>query len=145
MCTPRWTAVALLAVALAGCGGAAASPAAVTTTVATTVTTTEASTVTVTAAAAQPAAPPVTTTPAAAPVALTMPNLVGQSLNAAEDAIKAVGVSKDSVSHDVSGKGRTVLLSRNWQVCNQKPAKGAAVQPTTTVEFGVVKFGEKCA
>lgn len=133
MRTSRW-AVALLALAVTGCGASTAPPA-------TTVTITEASTVTVTAPA-QPAAP--ATTAAAAPAGFTMPNVIGQSLNAAEDAVKAIGVSQATVSHDVSGKGRTVLLNRNWQVCTQTPKKGAAVQPTATVEFGVVKFGEKC-
>lgn len=112
------------------------------------------------AVAAQPQKPtPAATkaaTPAATPIAKTdtdtdtdagtgterLPNLVGQQLQAAQDAAQAAGFYLLS-SHDATGASRMQVLDRNWKVCSQSPAPGA-VDPSETVDFGTVKIEETC-
>ncbi|MBM9505394.1 PASTA domain-containing protein [Actinacidiphila acididurans] len=68
-----------------------------------------------------------------------MPNLVGQSLNAAR---RALGPDASITEKDATGS-RTILLDTNWRICTQSPAAGAALhgQPVT---FSAVKYGEAC-
>ncbi|MFF8299605.1 hypothetical protein ACF07M_30155 [Streptomyces globisporus] len=68
-----------------------------------------------------------------------MPNLVGESVNAARGAL----ASGTSITVTDAAEDRMVLLESNWKVCTQKPAAGAALtgQP---VEFTAVKFEESC-
>ncbi|MCM2387655.1 PASTA domain-containing protein [Streptomyces albipurpureus] len=92
-----------------------------------------------------PAATPTPRKPAApTPVAeiKSLPNLVGQQLQAAQDAAQAAGFYLLS-SHDATGAGRMQLLDRNWKVCSQSPAPGS-VDPSETVDFGAVKIEESC-
>ncbi|WP_228989266.1 hypothetical protein [Streptomyces sp. DH8] len=68
-----------------------------------------------------------------------MPNLVGESVNAARGALD----SGTSITVTDAAEDRMVLMESNWKVCAQKPAAGAALngQP---VEFTAVKFEESC-
>ncbi|MGW3330499.1 hypothetical protein ACWDF9_08140 [Streptomyces rubiginosohelvolus] len=68
-----------------------------------------------------------------------MPNLVGESVNAARGAL----ASGTSITVTDAAEDRMVLLESNWKVCTQKPSAGAALsgQP---VEFTAVKFEESC-
>ncbi|MEU0990791.1 hypothetical protein [Streptomyces sp. NPDC005953] len=86
----------------------------------------------------KPAAP----TAAANVETRTLPNFVGQQLQAAQDAAQAAGFYL-LTSHDATGAGRMQLLDRNWKVCSQSPAPGS-VDPFETVDFGTVKIEESC-
>ncbi|MFE7129879.1 hypothetical protein ACFVIM_03390 [Streptomyces sp. NPDC057638] len=71
-----------------------------------------------------------------------LPNLVGQQLQAAQDAAQAAGFYLLS-SYDATGADRMQVLDRNWKVCSQSPAPGAA-DPSRMVDFGAVKIEETC-
>jgi hypothetical protein len=75
-----------------------------------------------------------------------MPNLVGVTLQDAQDQIQALtaGSVFYTRSHDLSGKDRSQVLDANWQVCTQNVAAGAAITPDSMIDFGVVKNGESC-
>ncbi|MFD5940304.1 hypothetical protein [Streptomyces griseus] len=68
-----------------------------------------------------------------------MPDLVGESVNAARGTL----ASGTSITVTDAAGDRMVLMESNWKVCTQKPAAGAALtgQP---VEFTAVKFEESC-
>jgi peptidoglycan hydrolase-like protein with peptidoglycan-binding domain len=71
-----------------------------------------------------------------------LPDLVGQDLQAAQDAAQAAGfyVLDDQ---DASGQGRLQVYDRNWTVCSQEPEAGT--HPTDTpVTFYAVKDDESC-
>ena len=84
--------------------------------------------------------------PAQADPSWTMPNLVGTDLQGAQDAIQSL--THDAVwfssSTDLTGKGRTQIVDRNWIVCSSTPAAGAAFTATTAIDFGVVRDTETC-
>ncbi|MFJ2744868.1 hypothetical protein ACIO3O_35010 [Streptomyces sp. NPDC087440] len=81
-------------------------------------------------------------TPAPAARTGTLPDFVGQGLQAAQDGAQKAGFSLLK-SHDASGRGRAQVLDRSWKVCSQTPKPGA--HPTrTTVDFGTVKTEETC-
>lgn len=143
----RHTSIALVLAAglplLAACGGddeAVASPA----------------TVTVTSQAPAPVAAPTTaspTTSAPAPVAAAttpagvdfpMPDLTGQVLQDAQDAMQSLGVVF-STSHDALGT-RMQVLDRDWKVCDQNVPAGQQVTGNVEgqIDFGVVKLSETC-
>ena len=109
--------------------------------------------------AGQAAAPaPVTeSTPAAAPdqaspdapesepaVTFTMPNLVGKSLQAAQDELQALG-SYLLDQQDASGEGRMQMDDSNWKVCSQDPAADTEVSIAATVVLASVKNNEDCS
>ncbi|WP_371661454.1 PASTA domain-containing protein [Streptomyces sp. NBC_00280] len=78
----------------------------------------------------------------AAPEAATLPDLVGQDLQAAQDEAQAAGfyVLDDQ---DASGQNRLQVFDRNWTVCSQNPAPGT--HPTDTpVTLYAVKDDETC-
>jgi hypothetical protein len=142
----RHTSIALVLAAglplLVACGGgsdAAASPA----------------TVTVTSQAPAPAATPTpaATTTAQAPVAAAptstgvnfpMPDMTGQVLQDAQDAMQSLGVML-STSHDALGS-RMQVLDRDWKVCDQNVPAGQQVTGNVEgqIDFGVVKLSETC-
>ncbi|HSA53998.1 MAG TPA: hypothetical protein VLH10_28290 [Yinghuangia sp.] len=83
---------------------------------------------------------PVPAPAATASVGDVTPNVVGKSANVARDAFP----SNASVTvRDVSGSDRAVLVTSNWQVCNQTPSAGTPYtgQPVT---LDAVKFDESC-
>lgn len=95
--------------------------------------------------------PPVPETPAEAqPVQPAqqwpMPDLVGQVLQDAQDAIQAMtgGAVFFTGSHDLSGQDRSQVLDANWKVCTQNVAPGTAVTPESVIDVGVVKLDESC-
>lgn len=78
----------------------------------------------------------------AAAEAAELPDLTGETLQAAQDAAQAAGFY-GLTSSDATGAERMQLLDRNWQVCAQTPAAGS--HPTdTTVDFSTVKTEESC-
>ncbi|MFI7673045.1 PASTA domain-containing protein [Actinophytocola sp. NPDC049390] len=97
----------------------------------------------------EPAAGPDATGAAERPPAAaqwTMPNLVGETLQDAQDRIQALtgGAVFLTVSHDLTGQDRNQVLDRNWRVCTQNLAPGEALSPESEVDFGVVKLDESC-
>ncbi|WP_328928654.1 hypothetical protein OG429_31610 [Streptomyces sp. NBC_00190] len=73
----------------------------------------------------------------------TLPVLVGKGLQTAQDEAQAAGFHSLK-SHDALGRGRLQAMDRNWKVCSQTPAGGAAVSTDTTIDFGSVKLEESC-
>lgn len=71
-----------------------------------------------------------------------LPDLTGQTLQAAQDAAQAAGFFI-LTSSDATGAGRMQVLDRNWQVCSQTPAAGSA-STDTAVDFSTVKLEEFC-
>ncbi|ARQ72382.1 hypothetical protein CAG99_15200 [Streptomyces marincola] len=70
----------------------------------------------------------------------TMPDLVGESVNVARDALPdGVGLTV----RDVSGEDRMILVESNWQVCAQEPAAGTGLAGES-VTLRAVKFEEPC-
>ncbi|MCX4671830.1 PASTA domain-containing protein [Streptomyces sp. NBC_01381] len=83
---------------------------------------------------------PAETEPAAEQAVL--PNLVGKSLQDAQDTAQANGFYLLD-SRDATGMDRFQVLDRNWVVCSQMPEPGR--HPTdVTVTFDVVKDDESC-
>jgi hypothetical protein len=102
---------------LAGCGGTADEP------------------------APAPAPPPVHSAEVEPP-AVALPDLVGKGLQTAEDEAQAAGFFA-LTSHDALGQRRDQVLDREWTVCFQDPAPGAAPSSTLVV-LGAVRLGETC-
>lgn len=75
-----------------------------------------------------------------------MPNLVGRTLQQAQDAVQELtgfGITFTS-STDATGQGRAQVLDRNWVVCGQNVAPGTAITTSTSIEFAAVKLDERC-
>lgn len=75
-----------------------------------------------------------------------MPNLVGATLQNAQDQIQSLttGAVFFTDSHDLGGQDRNQVLDSNWQVCSQNIAPGATLTAESHVDFGVVKLEESC-
>lgn len=77
----------------------------------------------------------------------TMPNLIGKDLQGAQDAIQSLtnGLVWYSGSTDLTGKGRSQVIDRNWVVCTSTPPPGTTITTSTNITFGVVRIDtEKC-
>nr|WSX48879.1 hypothetical protein OG409_07915 [Streptomyces sp. NBC_00974] len=81
--------------------------------------------------------------PAPAPAQGTVPNGVGQILQAAQDTAQAAGFYLLG-STDALGKSRMQVLDRNWKVCSQTPAAGTKTETATKIVFNTVKLEETC-
>ncbi|MER7573629.1 hypothetical protein [Streptomyces sp. NPDC126514] len=76
------------------------------------------------------------------PETATLPDLVGQDLQAAQDEAQAAGFYLLD-DQDASGQNRLQIMDRNWTVCSQEPAPGT--HPTDTlVTLNAVKDDETC-
>jgi PASTA domain len=80
-------------------------------------------------------------------VDFTMPDLVGQNLQVAQDDIQARGIFF-SVSHDLLA-ARMQVVDSNWIVCSQTPKAGKRIDGAAgdwegKIDFGVVKLTETC-
>ncbi|HEX2133460.1 MAG TPA: PASTA domain-containing protein [Actinophytocola sp.] len=96
-----------------------------------------------------PESPPAIATPTPAPAApeqWPMPDVVGLSLQDAQDTIQATtgGAVFYSGSHDLGGEDRNQVLDANWQVCTQNVPPGTPITPTSTIDLGTVKLAESC-
>lgn len=80
--------------------------------------------------------------PVPAATSWTMPDLRGQNLQAAQDAIQALTGNPGffSTSTDLTGASRNQVMDRNWQVCSSTPAPGETFTDSTSVDFGVVRI-----
>jgi hypothetical protein len=78
----------------------------------------------------------------AAPETATLPDLVGQDLQAAQDEAQAAGFPLLD-DQDAGGQNRLQVFDRNWTVCSQDPGPGT--HPTDThVTLYAVKDDETC-
>lgn len=136
-CVASAVVAAVCAVALGGCGGGS-TPAATVTQVAPTVTVAP-PTVTPTV---EPAA---TETPSAtaASETFTMPKLVGENLQLAQDILQKEG-SFFVDQEDALGLDRIQVNDSNWHVCTQSPKAGKKVPVETVVTLASVKLAEDC-
>jgi hypothetical protein len=75
-----------------------------------------------------------------------MPNLVGSTLQAAQDQIQKLTGDPLflALSHDATGQGRRQVLDENWKVCAQNIAPGTQFGLKTTIDFATVKQDENC-
>ena len=71
----------------------------------------------------------------------TVPNVVGQALDAAKSVLVTAGFPAES--QDLL-RGRNPLLDSDWTVCTQTPGPVAAAAAGSTVDLGVVKKAETC-
>jgi hypothetical protein len=120
---PTGGVIAVVALALAACGGGTSTPA----------------TVTAHDKSSQPAE--------SQTKSWTMPNEVGKDLQTAQDDIQALTGNPMfiSTSKDLTGQGRHQVMDRNWQVCSSTPPAGETFTSQTNVVFGVVRIdSERC-
>lgn len=113
---------------LAGCGGAPNSrPGAPVT-------------VTETSVSVQP--PAETSAPAAAAGLITVPDVSGMNHQDAQDTMQAAGLY-NLREVDGTGKGRMLVMDRNWVQTGQDPAPGKKVAADAVITLTAVKLGEK--
>jgi hypothetical protein len=76
----------------------------------------------------------------------TMPDLVGQDLQGAQDAIQSLTDSAVwyTDSTDLTGQDRVQVSDRHWMVCTSTPSPGETFTAETEIEFGVVRIEETC-
>ncbi|ANN22096.1 hypothetical protein SD37_28785 [Amycolatopsis orientalis] len=88
--------------------------------------------------------PPVEAGPptSAAARLITVPDVSGMNHQAAQDAMQAAGLY-NLREVDGTGKGRMLVLDRNWVQTGQDPAPGTKVSPDTVITLTAVKLGEK--
>ncbi|HKH23098.1 MAG TPA: protein kinase [Solirubrobacterales bacterium] len=67
------------------------------------------------------------------PAGITIPDLSGQPLDAAEQRLRGLGLEPSAVSDSLFG----VLFPSDWDVCRSEPAAGEAVKPRSTVRLVV--------
>jgi hypothetical protein len=120
----------LTLVALAGCATPGTSPG---TTPATTGVPTSAS------APATTAAPASSTTPEAL---VTVPDVSGMNHQDAQDTMQAAGLY-NLAEVDGTGKGRMLLVDRNWVQTGQDPAAGSKVPADTKVTLTAIKYTDR--
>jgi hypothetical protein len=87
--------------------------------------------------------PSPTPTPSAIPETFTMPDVVGQELQDAQDLLQTLG-SYLMDQQDASGLDRLQINDSNWKVCSQEPAAAAEVPIETVVILASVKNDEVC-
>ncbi len=76
----------------------------------------------------------------------TMPDLVGATLQDAQDAVQALTdfAIPITTSSDATGRDRMQLDDRNWRVCAQSVPAGADITPGSAIDFAVVQLDEEC-
>ncbi len=76
----------------------------------------------------------------------TIPNEVGQTLEAAKTSLTSMTANPDfSVTWtDATGQGRIVADPAQWKVCTQSVPAGGQFTSATTVTFTAVQLAETC-
>lgn len=72
-----------------------------------------------------------------------VPDLENMDVQAAQDLLQGRN-SYELTQKDATGKGRKVLKDTDWKVCSQIPAAGKYVPVDSTVKILAVKAGETC-
>jgi beta-lactam-binding protein with PASTA domain len=75
--------------------------------------------------------------------AFTMPDVVGMSLQDAQDKLQELG-SYLMDQEDATDKGRLQIIDDNWVVCRQEPVAGTQYSKLDVVTLWSVKNGEDC-
>jgi len=83
--------------------------------------------------------PPLTGTAASGKI--TVPNVVGDDHQFAQDTMQAAGLYNLS-EQDSTGQDRLLLIDRNWKVVTQTPAPGSKVSKDTTVTLRSKKLSD---
>jgi hypothetical protein len=75
-----------------------------------------------------------------------MPDLVGENLQEAQNAIRTLtgNAIMITTSSDATGQGRQQMKVSNWKVCSQYAAAGETITRTSRIDFAVVKLDEDC-
>lgn len=73
--------------------------------------------------------------------AVTLPDVMGLTLDKATDQLKTLGLDVEAVD---TADGKTIVMKKNWQVTAQDPTGGASVSKGSTVKLGVTSL-EKLA
>ncbi|MGP4000293.1 PASTA domain-containing protein [Streptomyces sp. 8N706] len=71
-----------------------------------------------------------------------LPDLVGRSVTAAQDAARSAGFLTPR-TYDALGLGRSLLSGDDWKVCAQEPRPGE-VETTAEITLGAVLLDETC-
>jgi beta-lactam-binding protein with PASTA domain len=74
---------------------------------------------------------------------LEMPDVVGLPLDEARQILRDEGAVLID-RQDATGQGRTVLLGKNWLVCEQQPEAGQETSKVGSVVLFVVRKDETC-
>lgn len=74
-----------------------------------------------------------------APSGNIVPDVVGKNHQEAQDALQAAGFHKLD-EEDATGRGRSLVLDRNWVVVEQKPKGGTVLDPKETVLLRSKKY-----
>jgi len=99
------------------------------------------------APARTPVEPPTSTATTTAPPAVaapktcTVPNVVGMVHQYAQDTMQAAGLHM-LLEKDATGRGRVLVLDRNWETTAQSVAAGEVVECTTVITLSAKKIGE---
>lgn len=94
------------------------------------------------ASTAPPAVPTSLSRPSTSVPSGVLPDLVGQGLQAAQEAAARAGFTEVH-SHDALGRGRAQVVDADWTVCFSVPRPGRAPLGDV-VELAVVRFDETC-
>jgi beta-lactam-binding protein with PASTA domain len=70
---------------------------------------------------------------------ITVPNEIGKNHQAAQDDMQAHGLY-NLAEEDATGRGRMLILDRNWKVVSQSPAPGEKVNEDTTITLRSKKY-----
>jgi hypothetical protein len=70
---------------------------------------------------------------------ITLPNEVGNQLQAAQDDLQAHGLYNLS-NEDATGQGRFLIYDRNWKVVSQSPPAGTKVGPDEHITLSAKKY-----
>jgi hypothetical protein len=76
-----------------------------------------------------------------APSGNIVPNVVGKNHQEAQDTLQAAGFYSLG-EEDATGKGRNLLVDRNWVVVEQSPKAGAVLDPKQKVTLKSKKYDD---
>jgi hypothetical protein len=79
---------------------------------------------------------------AVAAVAVTVPGVMGLTLDKATDQLEDLGLKVEAVD---TADGKSIIVKKNWQVTSQDVAEGAQVAKGSTVNLGVRNAADKAA
>ncbi|MCV7193257.1 PASTA domain-containing protein [Mycolicibacterium brumae] len=74
--------------------------------------------------------------------AITMPDLTGDSLAAAQSTMADIGLPLDSIN--ITGYPQKQRAANLWKVCSQLPKAGTELSADSYAAVGVVRKGEDC-
>lgn len=74
--------------------------------------------------------------------AVTVPGVVGLTLDIATDQLEDLGLKVEVAD---TADGKSILVEKNWQVTSQDPAEGASAAKGSTVHLGVRKVADIAA